>query len=148
MKIAISAQFERLQYKPIERRLAPIKRRALFRMSGFVRNTMRSLIGKPVKHGRKPRGAGKPPRARSKGKPNLRTIVFAVDLQDESSVIGPIEFRGRKTAKPAPQLLEHGGATSQTLADGSRRRIRIKAHPFAEPALAQELPKFPELLRG
>lgn len=147
MKIAISAQFERLQYKPIERRLAPIKRRALFRMSGFVRNTMRDLIGKPVKS-RKPRGAGKPPRAHAKRKPNLRTIVFAVDLKDESSVIGPIEFKGRKTAKPAPQLLEHGGATRQTLADGSRRRIRIKKHPFAEPALSQELPKFPELLRG
>ena len=135
----------RFSGKPIKRAVDPVKRKALYRMSAFVRTAMRSSIKTRKKA--KPAPAGKPPFSRSSRKPNLRTIVFAVDLRDESAVIGPIEFRGRATKEPAPKLLEHGGTSSQKIG-GQRRRIKVRPHPFAQPALEQELPKFPELLRG
>jgi len=124
----------------------PVKKRALYKMSAFVQRRMKSSIKKRKKA--PPARRGQPPIARASKKPNLRTIVFEVDVADESAIIGPIEFRGRHTDKPAPQTLEHGGTATQELADGSKRRVKIHPHPFAEPALAAEIGKFPELLRG
>lgn len=122
------------------------KRRALFRMAAFVRTRQRSLI--KTRKSRKPAPRGSPPISHTSRKPNMRSIRFAVDVAADDAVIGPIVFTGRHTGKPAPETLEHGGATDQTLDDGQRRRIRVAAHPSARPALEMEISKFPDLLAG
>lgn len=133
----------------IAKAMRPVEYRALYKMSAFVRTRMRSSIRYNKK---KTAPAGSPPYARDRGKPNLRTIVFDVDKKTESSIIGPIAFNKRSSDKPAPQTLEHGGAAWITTGRGRNknvaRRIYIRPHPFAQPALDAEIGKFPELLKG
>lgn len=149
--IAMRTKFH---FKPtrIKKTMRPVVFTALRKMAAFVRVRMRSSIRYNKKRNA---AAGAPPFARDRGKPNLRTIVFDVNEKTESAIVGPVVLNKRSSDKPAPQTLEYGGpiwiTTGRTTRNEKQklvRRIVVKPHPFAQPALDAEIGKFPELLKG
>lgn len=146
---------------------------ALSRAGSFVRRTARTLIGRPTRPKTPPRPPGQPVRARSASNvATIRNILFAYDPVKHSVVVGPVRLNqkqyvgGRLIAGTVPALHEFGGRVGireklvgkEWRSAGRRRarpnqptRVRMAtypARPFMGPALAENLPKFPELWGG
>lgn len=122
----------------------------------FVRRRMKSSI--KYQDGTAP--AGKPPFAhRSKGftrrttkkgvavqqssSPLRELIYFARDPATKSVVIGPAAFGAHGAG-----TLERGGTATIRRRGGPKKTVRIRPHPFAEPAGRAEAEKLPDLLRN
>ena len=133
-------------------------RRALSKCGAFVRQTAKNSI----KYGLKSSPAGSPPTAR-RSKAFVRTtknkktgatksrptsplkelIYFAYDDQARSVVIGPALFRQSKTkGYLVPTVLEKGGSVLAVSSDGVVKPTQIAPHPFMNPAMRKEAPKF------
>lgn len=88
---------------------------------------------------------GSPPRS---VKGHLKKNIFdAWDSSTRSEVIGPVALG----AGVAPHALEYGGASVTKIRKNNQtitRVVNIRPHPFMQPALAREAPKFPKLFAG
>ncbi|HBE68511.1 MAG TPA: hypothetical protein DDW52_10225 [Planctomycetaceae bacterium] len=105
-----------------------------------IQRTARQSIRKPNKNN-DPSPPGKPPRSQTK---TLKSsILFAYDASEREIVIGPRLLPGR-VGKDAPEALEKGGVSIQQI-KRRRRRQRVAARPFMEPALQKRLPELPGL---
>jgi hypothetical protein len=81
---------------------------------------------------------GEPPRTPTG---RLRdSIMFSVDEQQHSTVIGPIKLNG---SSHAPTVLEFGGTEPF-----HGHQVDIKARPFMQPALMAEINAMPQLFEG
>ena len=122
-------------------------RKVLSRFGSYVRRTMRSSIRKR----KKTSDPGKPPTSRVGLLKQF--IFFSYDPNTKSVVIGPERLNAK--IGNTPEVLEYGG--TNTVATYRRRgfkrgeqytrtrvvekkRVQVKARPFAHPALKQELP--------
>lgn len=122
-------------------------RKVLSRFGSFVRRTMRGSI-------RKRKRAAKPGQAPSSRTGLLKKFIyFSFDPRTRGVVIGPERLNAK--VGDTPHVLEYGG--SHTIAtyrkkNGKRtvtcRRVTLKPHPYARPALAKELPKLPGMWAG
>lgn len=78
------------------------KRRAMSKIGAYIRRTGRRKT-RPAKRTSQP---GEAPKTKTKAEPNLRTILFALDHDDKTLVVGSIRMR---TPYSVPELMEHGG---------------------------------------
>ncbi len=157
---------------PVQRAVDRAKKRELSRAGSFVRRTARRSIrpaGKrAIKAKKKNRGGsrndptisrpGQPPRMHTAGARNLKTILFGYEQSRQSVVVGPVKFP--RSGNNVPELMEHGGVGKvRVLRRNQRKRkrgrvrtrlvaVRYRPRPFMNPALRQELPKFPALFRN
>lgn len=127
-------------------------RKRLARAGAFVRRRartdvlLRSRGGKPGRDSRgkftKAKGSakpGQPPVVHSKsGNASLRYILFGIDSNWESVVIGPVALPEKRlrgsSAQTVPQLMEFGGTNK---VNGERKRYA--KHPFMGPSLDEEV---------
>ena len=123
-------------------------RKTLSKFGAFVRRTMRSSIRKA----KSPSKPGNPPHSHT-GLLKQFTF-FSFDPTSRSVVIGPERLNAVLTGN-VPEVLEYGGTARNrvvTRVNGKKsvtvRTSTIKARPFANPALAKELPKLPEMWRN
>jgi len=124
----------------VQRAVDAARRRVLSKAGAFIRTAARSSIRKR----KNPSRPGQPPHSHT----GLlkRFIFFGYDPATDSVVVGPVGFKRSN----APRVLEYGGVTTVTRfrrGKVTRRRVRIAPRPYMGPALAKELPKFPELWR-
>jgi hypothetical protein len=118
-------------------------RKALSKFGAFVRTRAKSSI----RTSKKISEPGQPPKSHT----GLlkRFIYFAYEPVNRSVVIGPT-LLNQKTSRTALPALEYGGMT--TVSAGRRlkhkRRVRIEARPFMNPAFEKELKQVPELLKN
>jgi len=122
------------------------RRQVLIEAGAGIRRTARASIRKHK--GKRNRNVASKP-----GEPPFshtgllrRFILFGYDNQSKSVVVGPLRLHGSVIA----EVLEHGGTATVTRVERGRRvrrRVRIAALPYMNPALDKELPKFPELWR-
>ena len=96
------------------------KRRALSKQGAFVRRAARSSM----RRRKKPSPPGKPPSVHS-SEPNLRTIYFVWESQNETVLVGAPDFRNPATSDPAPGLHEKGGKTTLRRGRYTRSRKRV-----------------------
>ena len=110
-------------------------RRKLARAGGYLRKGARWKLGNAVGRKVRPAPAGKPPRVRSRNaRANLKYILFGLNTDWESVVIGPVGLADKKlrgsSAQTVPELMEHGGT-----ARVNGQRARYDQHPFMGPTL-------------
>jgi hypothetical protein len=101
-----------------------------------VRQSLARRLGR--RKPRRPEASSRPgevPRLHRKPSPLKIKIEFVYDPRDKSVVIGP--EASAETKGDATEALEHGGIS---LNRRTRRRNRIAARPFMEPAFRKELP--------
>ena len=125
----------------VQRAVDAARRRVLSKAGAFIRQEARQSIRK--RKGTSP--PGRPPYSHVGLLRNL--ILFGYDERTDSVVVGPVGFKRSKV----PHVLEYGGVTTVTRfrrGKIERRRVRIAPRPYMGPALAKELPKFPELWRN
>ncbi len=120
----------------------------LSRAGAFIRQTAqrdvlkRASSGRGKKKKRSPSAKpGQPPLVHSRdSRASLRFILFSLDRDWESVVIGPVGLPSRRlrnsTAQTVPELMEFGG----TAMVGRKRRHYAK-HPFMSLALQMEVDK-------
>lgn len=123
------------------------KRKVYAKAGAFIRRTAKTSIRKRKKVSE----PGKPPSSHTGSLKRL--VFFAYDRMAQTVVIGPLPFK-RGTA---PRVLELGGRTTvrslwagllpRGFAD-TRRVVYVRKRPFMGPAMAKELPNFPDLWRG
>lgn len=89
---------------------------------------------------------GSPPKQHTRGKHNLKRILFAWDPARESVVVGPVLFKTVNGVK-VTEVLEHGGR-STTRRRGKTIRTHVRPRPFMKPALDVSAPKFPDLFKN
>ncbi len=119
------------------------KRKVLSKAGAFIRTAARTSIRK--RKGSAPPGA--PPHSHEGSL--RRLIFFGYDKANDSVVIGPVGFK--KSAPPAPSVLEHGGDTVVLRRRGGKltsQKVRIAPRPYMAPALEKERPKLPQLWRN
>lgn len=75
-----------------------------------------------------------------------RFIFFAYEPDDKTVVIGPVKLSKPVSNTTLPSL-EHGGYSLRKK-HGKIHRVSVRARPFMQPALQQELPKLPEMWRN
>jgi hypothetical protein len=114
------------------------KRKVLSKAGAFVRRTAR----RSIQTSKKTAPAGHAPN--DHGGWLRRWILFAYDEDRESVVIGPKLLNGSKKrgSTVVPLLLELGG---ETIHWRTNRPATYAPHPYMEPALEAERPKFPDL---
>jgi hypothetical protein len=122
--------------RAVAKSISPRTRRALSKFGAFTRTRARSSI----RNGRKTSRPGRPPTNRTGTL--RRGIMFGLDTQRETVVIGPKLFAGKK--RGILEGLETGGTTPR--ADGTRQRV--DARPFMLPAYKAELPNAPKLWKS
>jgi len=149
----------------VERAIDAGKRKALGYAGGDIRRHARRLLktvkrpkskkaktrARQLKKYESPSAAGSPPKTRTTGEPNLRTIFYAWDSSSGSMVVGAVAFSSRSTDRTAPDIHERGGAV--VIRRRTRRKVkRIKANyparPVMGPTLSAVLPKLPESTRN
>ena len=125
--------------KAVRSRVDVTTRRVLSRFGAYVRRTARSSI----RRRKKVSPPGQPPSSHT----GLirRFIWFGYEPTSRSVVIGPVRL-SQKGRGEAPELLEHGGATT-LLRHGKRVRAHFRGRPFMGPAFTKEQPKLPALWR-
>jgi len=125
--------------KAVRSKLDATTRRVLSKFGAFVRRTARSSIRKRKRISE----PGSPPSSHS----GLlkKFIFFGYDPAQRSVVIGP-ERLSQKGRGEAPHLLEYGG-THAVERKGKRRRARVRARPFMQPAFDKEEPKLAAMWR-
>ena len=125
--------------KAVRSKLDATTRRVLSKFGAFVRRTARSSIRKRKRISE----PGSPPSSHT----GLlkKFIFFGYDTQKRSVVIGP-ERLSQKGRGEAPHLLEYGG-THAVERKGKRRRARVRARPFMQPAFDKEEPKLAAMWR-
>lgn len=114
-------------------------RRKLSKAGAFIRQRARSKLGRPVSRRVKPAAPGRPPRVRSRNaRANLRYILFGLNTDWESVVIGPVGLPDKRlrgsSASTVPELMEYGGTAR---VDGERHRYA--KHPFMGPTVEEEV---------
>lgn len=144
---------------------------ALSKAGDRTRKAARRLIGNPSR--RKPRPAGKPPRARTDDNvATLRNILYGFVPGQQTVIVGPLRLNmrnylnGKLSRAPVPAVHEFGGqlGVREKLVGrewrsigrskprpGQPVRVRIakyQARPFMGPALKKVLPQFPSLWGG
>lgn len=82
--------------------------------------------------------AGQPPSVHSRDRrANLKFILFGLNADWESVVIGPVGLQTKRlrdaSAQTVPELMEFGGT-----ARVKDKRVRYSAHPFMGPSLEEE----------
>ncbi len=143
----------------VQRAVDSARRRVLSQAGAFIRQAAKTSIRKR----KRPAPPGHPPHSHV----GLlrRFILFGYDRQTDSVVVGPVGF----AKSNVPHVLEFGGVTItrqpklipvERSAPSKRRRrsaktkwVRVPAgarlvyepRPYMGPAMAKELPKFPEL---
>ena len=125
----------------VQRAVDAARRRVLSKAGAFIRREARQSIRR--RKGTSP--PGRPPYSHVGLLRNL--ILFGYDERTDSVVVGPVGFKRSNV----PHVLEYGGVTTVTEYRRGRlrrRRVRIAPRPYMGPALAKELPKFPELWRN
>ena len=143
------------------------KRKVLSKMGAFVRTRARSSMRKRKRSA----AAGAPPSVHAGQLKNL--LFFSWDDRTESVVIGTVPLSGDAVV---PGLMERGGeltipaiapggkratasqaaAFKRMIASGAiarpertaRKTVKYQAHPFMQPALEAERPRFAEQLKG
>jgi hypothetical protein len=137
------------------------KVRALSRCGAVVRMAAQGSL----KYGKKPSAPGRPPRVirlrtftrsttnkktgvtKTRATSPLRELLFfAYDAGSESVVVGPAEFRARKSKYAVPRVLEKGGKAPARREGG--RAITIRPRPFMDPALKKKAPQFPGFFKN
>ena len=105
--------------------------KTLERFGAIVRQDARKLIGSPVKPAKlkmeivdgkeqliatppvQARPAGKPPRARREGTPDIRKIIYVKDLPKRKVAIGPMAYSGKKYGGlSVPEIHEFGAVVT------------------------------------
>lgn len=114
-------------------------RKKLSNAGAFIRRRARSKLGRPVSRRVRPAAPGRPPRVRSRNaRANLKYILFGLNTDWESVVIGPVGLPDKKlrgsSAQTVPELMEYGGTAR---AGGERQRYA--KHPFMGPTLEEEV---------
>lgn len=150
----------------VMRAIDAARKRVLSKFGAFVRRTAKGLIRKR----KKPAPPGRPPSSHTGV---LREFIyFAYDPDVDSVIIGPAKTNqvffsdsGKPVTGTVPSVLEFGGHVNQfdwfvpgfgwQRADLRRvrrsgrktrmRKIAIAARPYMQPALDENLPKFPDL---
>jgi len=142
--------------------------RGLGRWGAYIRRRARSSI----RMRKRSSNPGEPPSAHTTEEPNLRTILFAYDINTKSMVVGPVRLNQvdndasmRPVSGLVPPTLEKGGDIiisewqpspgANWLRRDKRfrrryqgkptrnRRVRIAARPFMGPATNAEMPNAP-----
>ena len=128
--ITVTMRMRELRFSAgaVRRYMDPVKREALMKAGAFVRTAARDSI-------RKRKGTSKPGSPPHSHAGHLRRLLlFAVDRQAETVVIGPLPFKEAQ----APALLEAGGQTVRRVRYRSgrsyRRRLTYRRRPFMGPA--------------
>lgn len=114
-------------------------RKKLSKAGAYIRTRARSKLGRPVSRKVRPASPGSPPRVRSRNaRANLKFILFGLNSDWESVVIGPVGLADKKlrgsSAQTVPELMEYGGTAR---ADGERHRYA--KHPFMGPTVEEEV---------
>lgn len=135
----------------------------LSKAGAFIRQRAKSKLKRKGrgKQGRNKRGqftkgrsaaAGEPPAVHgSNSRSDLRFILFGLDRDWESVVIGPVGFPNKRlrgsSAETVPELMEFGGTA---LVGKKKKRARYAKHPFMGPSLREEVAAgtIPNLFRG
>ncbi len=136
----------------------------LSKAGAFIRQRAKSKLkrrGGTGKQGRNRKGqftkgrsatAGQPPIVHSRdARANLRFILFGLDTDWESVVIGPVGLPNKRlrgsNRQTVPELMEFGG-TAQV--GRKKKRGRYAKHPFMGPSLDEEVAagKIGRLWRG
>jgi hypothetical protein len=127
------------------------KRKVLSKAGAFIRTAAKTSIRK--REGSAPGGAGAPPHSHEGSlPPQRRLILFGYDKPNDSVVVGPVGFK--KSAPPAPSVLEYGGDTVVFRRLGGRggkltsQKVKIAPRPYMAPALEKERPNLPLLWRN
>ena len=148
MRMAKASFFDR---KAVTSRLERQERGLLSKAGAFVRTKARSLIRRI----KRPARPGEPPRARFRGQPSLKTILFVYEPRNHGVVIGPVKFG----SMDAPRKQEFGAflpkpafVRSAKKRSGRKSELikikRIAKHPFMGPALEDVQDRIPKLWRG
>ena len=121
--------------KRLDRSIGRAKKRNLSRRAAFVRTRARSMLRRRKRVSQ----PGKPPSIHTKGKRNLKLILFAYESLTETAIVGPVKFSAK--GHDVPAILEHGGQTTiETGRPGrrERKRVMIRPRPTMGPALEAE----------
>ena len=125
MKIQVRTKYKpNFQFQKVK--VPAAKRRVGNRQGALVRTIAR----RSIRTRKKPSQPGKPPTNRT-GKLKRFIFYFWSD-GTQSVVVGPEKLPGAKTETPAAL-------------EGTRRRRRLRARPYMEPALTKAKDKLPEL---
>lgn len=129
----------------VMKRVEQKKRRVLFRLGAYIRQTMK----RSIRVSRKSSEPGQPPRVRKSNSPLRQLITFHVDLAQETVTVGPMIFSGSKvkSSKPLPELLNEGGTFRQVRRDGGSVLAQVRPRPFTDAAFETGQTKFMELLQ-
>lgn len=124
-----------------------VTRRSLSKIGAFI---MTNAKRRQRKRKRKVSDPGQSPFAHSASRQGLRFILFAFDPLSETVVVGPVKLNGTKGVD-VPNLMEFGGirlierrTRSRT---GRRKTAHYRPRPFMRPALEEESPKLPVMMR-
>lgn len=115
-------------------------RRVFNRFGAFVRRTARTSIRKRKRISQ----PGRPPSSHTGILKKL--IFFAFDRLRESVIIGAA--RSARSRGKTTDALEHGGTSTAMFTVGGvtrRRRVKVKARPFMQPAFDKERPGLPAM---
>lgn len=141
----------------VARRIRKGTRRQLGYAGGMTRKIARRSIRPATKKAKRQRAKnlgrgirknptiskpGKPPKQHTKGRRNLKLILYAFDPGSDSLIVGPLRFKSQG-GPPVPALLERGGTARR-----KGRMVRYRARPFMQPALEKAAPKFPDLFKN
>jgi hypothetical protein len=147
--------------KAVESLVDKAKRQALSKVGAFIRttairSTKRKRKPKPSSRRSKRKRApmvsapGSPPFTHTAGKNNLKFVLFAYEPASESVIVGPVRL---STKRNVANLMEFGGTATvqqKNKATGivwSRRRARYRPRPYMQPALAENAPKLPNMMK-
>lgn len=134
-----------LDREKIASQMSRENRKKLMRFGGFTRLTAR----RSLRRRKKISSAGQPPHTHTKGKQNLKFILFAYDRASESVITGPVKFNSSdktQSDKTIPELLEKGGSAT-VIRRGKKRKATYKPRPFMAPAFEKAQQELPEIWR-
>lgn len=151
----------------VQKKVGRARAKVLSKFGAFVRTNARRKQLRTRKGTSKPYN---PPNVHSRNKvDNLKNILFGLDSDGETVVIGPVRLNqkqymyGVPTTGTVPQVMEFGGTVglreklvgSQWRPKGRRkprpdqptrvRKVKYLPRPFMTPAFKEEMPKFPPI---
>lgn len=144
MSVTVDYSIKRFFFdrKKIVDRIEKMKLRSLSRMGAIIRSRSRRQILHRKTYRRRSAGGQSPISHR---RPGLRTILFGLNPQNESVIVGPVRLN---TMTNVASVLEKGGVSRFKGWRGKIYTKRYAARPFMKPGLDQSIRDLPDVFKG
>ncbi len=84
---------------------------------------------------------GEPPKAHTRSRKSIRFILFHIDRQRHTGIVGPVKFNAK--GRNVPEVLAAGGTARVSRKTNGRRRYRsVRIAPRPIPGLLNAIPRF------